>query len=152
MDEITTINANTGVPGYSLSVGHAPITDSRLSLADLGLYMRCLWLAEVCGEQGDVDWFIREFDMPADATRAGLRRLAAAGYINVVAPEHVEARRAGAQAASVRDAAAQTQELFSESESAVIARFVALTEERSTRAAQAAARAIERELEGLARS
>ncbi|MFI9329268.1 hypothetical protein ACIGZJ_17190 [Kitasatospora sp. NPDC052868] len=47
--------------------------------------------------------------------------------------------------------AEQTQELFSEAESAVIARFVALAEERSTRASQAALRATERELEGLAR-
>ncbi|MEU3564581.1 hypothetical protein [Kitasatospora sp. NPDC006786] len=133
---ITAINSDFGGQDYYLVVAHKPVTDRSLALADLGLYMRCRWLNEVCGDIGDVEWFINEFDLPADETQAGLRRLADAGYIEVLNPEFVEARRAYERAQAVATAAEETRSLFSESEAAVVARFVALTKERAERASR----------------
>ncbi|MCX5216161.1 hypothetical protein OG689_44305 [Kitasatospora sp. NBC_00240] len=138
MPPISAITTDSG-GDYTLVVSHTPITDRRLSLADLGLYVRCRWLNDVCDDIGDVEWFIREFDMPADETRAGLRRLADAGHIEVVGPEFVEARRAYERAQAVATAAEESRNLFSEAEAVVVARFVALANERSERASQASA-------------
>ncbi|WP_031077688.1 hypothetical protein [Streptomyces sp. NRRL WC-3742] len=146
---ITHINAKTGRPGYALSVSHDPITDRRLSLADLGLYVRCLWLSDVCGDLGDVDWFIRELDMPEDETRAGLRRLADAGYIDVVAPEFAEARKAFLRAEAVREAAGEVWDQLNEDEFVAVARFIDLAKERSDRASQVSAAIALAEFEGI---
>jgi hypothetical protein len=144
---IITIDASGGEP-CALVVRHAPITGSCLSLADLGLYVRCLWLHDVCGDLGDVDWFIQELDMPAEETRAGLLRLVRAGYLSVPDPEHVEARTAGGQARGIRAALDQARDLLSEDELAVVARFADLTEECAARAARAHALLTSYELEG----
>ncbi|MFJ4192128.1 hypothetical protein [Kitasatospora sp. NPDC089509] len=134
---ITAINSDFGGQDYYLVVAHKPVTDRNLAPADLGLYMRCRWLNQVCGDIGDVGWFINEFDLPADETQAGLRRLADAGYIEVLNPEFVEARRTYERAQAVASAAEELQGLFSESEAAVVARFVALAEERAKQASRA---------------
>ncbi|MGW2543091.1 hypothetical protein ACWC5I_19995 [Kitasatospora sp. NPDC001574] len=146
---ITTITTKNSLESFAVTVQHTPITDRRLSLADLGLYLRCLWLYDVCGELGDVDWFIREFDMPAEETKAGLRRLAEAGYVEILGPEYVELKRASLRAESVRAAAQDSRGLFSESESAVVDRFVALTEERLDRASRAWQLVTRCEIEGF---
>ncbi|MFJ1706252.1 hypothetical protein [Kitasatospora sp. NPDC088346] len=139
---VTTIDADGGPEGFALMVRHGPITDPRLSLADLGLYLRCLWLHDVCGDLGDVDWVVRELRTPAEETRAGLRRLADAGYVEILGPGPgpgpgaVGLKRAGLQAEAVRTAAAEPRSLFSDAELAIVARFVALTEERAGRASR----------------
>lgn len=137
IDDIETITAGAREQG-ALVVRHAHITDTRLSLADLGLYVRCLWLYDVHGEHGDVDRLIRELDLPQAETRAGLRRLVRAGYVSVPSPESVEARRTVKQVEAVRAALEQTGTLLSEYEQAVVARFVRLAEERAERAARTA--------------
>ncbi|MGV9881140.1 hypothetical protein [Streptomyces sp. NPDC003379] len=55
------------------------MTDVRLSSADVGVYMRCRWLGDVCFPYGDLDWLIAELHMPPEETRASVRRLVALG-------------------------------------------------------------------------
>ncbi len=136
-DTIDTITANTPELD-ALVVRHAHITDSRLSLADLGLYVRCMWLQSVYGDDGDVDRLIWELDLPPEETRAGLRRLIHAGYLSVPSREKVEARRTVRQVGALRAALDQTGPLLSEYEQAVVARFVRLAEERAERAERTA--------------
>jgi hypothetical protein len=137
IDSISTINAGSGEPG-ALVVRHAAVTDPRLTLADLGLYVRCLWLHDVRGEHGEVDWLIGKLDMPPEETRAGLRRLVRAGYLSIPSPEKVEARRTLRQVEGVRAALDQAGMLLSDYERAVVTRFVRLAEERAERAARTA--------------
>lgn len=132
-----TITAGTHEPD-ALMVRHTHVTDPRLTLADLGLYVRCLWLYDVYGEHGDVDRLIWELELPREETRAGLRRLVEAGYLSIPSQENVEARRALKQVEAVRAALDQTGTLLSEYEQAVVARFVRLAEERAERAARTA--------------
>ncbi|MFC8311634.1 hypothetical protein ACFUMJ_24335 [Streptomyces olivaceus] len=73
-DEPLKLRSDTGEP-YLLAVPHQPITDSRLSAADVGVYMRCRWLGEICAPYGDLDWLIAELRMPPAETRASVRRL-----------------------------------------------------------------------------
>jgi hypothetical protein len=128
---IARINAGAGSPFYALVVRHEPITDSRLSLADIGLYMRCRWVHDVCGDHASVDWMIREFDMPEAETRAGLERLVAAGYIEVPTPEHVEARLAYHQAVGIREALERVADQLAPAERAAVERLADITEEHS---------------------
>jgi hypothetical protein len=123
---------------YSLVIRHQPVTDPRLSLADLGLYVRCLWLFDVCSDIGDVAWFIREFDLPEREARESICRLIEAGYLRVAYPELVEARNLDQQAASIQAALEQHGEPLAEEERATIARFAELLRGRARKFADAA--------------
>ncbi|MFI5754984.1 hypothetical protein [Streptomyces sp. NPDC051569] len=131
---IKVVNADSG-EAYAVIVQHDPITDRRLSLADLGLYVRCLWLHHLTGAQGDVDWMIRELGMHENETRAGLTRLAEAGYIHLPSEDETEAFRAARNASGIRAALQQTGGRLSEGERATVERFAALTEDHARVAA-----------------
>lgn len=129
---VKTISA--GVVPYALIVPDKPVTDQTLSLADLGLYVRCLWLLQVCGDVGDVDWFIREFGMPEKETAEGLRRLVDAGYLEVPMAEFVESKTAYERAQAIRAALAELEEKLDASEHAAVARLAGMVEGRGQRA------------------
>ncbi|MFE5842117.1 hypothetical protein ACFQ7N_10765 [Streptomyces niveus] len=57
------LRSDFGEP-YMLTVPHRPITDPRLSAQDVGVYMRCRWLLDICAPYGDLDWLIAELRIP----------------------------------------------------------------------------------------
>ncbi|MFE1500131.1 hypothetical protein ACFW89_34285, partial [Streptomyces albidoflavus] len=64
-EEPLKLRSETGEP-YMLAVPHLPITDRCLSSADVGVYMRCRWLGDICAPYGDLDWLIAELQMPPE--------------------------------------------------------------------------------------
>ncbi|MFJ7200949.1 MULTISPECIES: hypothetical protein [unclassified Streptomyces] len=75
---------------YMVVVFHDPITDRRLSAADLGVYLRCRWLLDVRAPYGDLDWLITELGMPDAETRDSVRRLVDLGYLEMCGADEVE--------------------------------------------------------------
>ncbi|MFE7119375.1 hypothetical protein ACFU99_28575 [Streptomyces sp. NPDC057654] len=67
-------------------VPRAPVTDSRVSSADVGVYMRCRWPTGICAPYGDLDWLIAESGMSDAETRTSVRRLAEIRYLDTVGP------------------------------------------------------------------
>lgn len=120
----------------TLPVDHEVTTDPRLSLADLGLYVRFMWWHEVM-RFGDVDGFIRELRMPEQETRAGLQRLLDAGHLELVNPDKMEYELASEQARNIRAALQAAAEQLSEAEQAAVAHLIAVTDWRSQRASRA---------------
>nr|BFD88566.1 hypothetical protein StreXyl84_79670 [Streptomyces sp. Xyl84] len=136
-DEPLKLRSDTGEP-YVLAVPHRPITDSRLSVADVGVYMRCRWLGEVCAPYGDVDWLIAELRMPPEETRASVRRLVELGYLDTVGPVEIESVTAQDIAARVRDAIEATVDELTPAERTAVARLADLVERRRDGAVEAA--------------
>lgn len=132
-DEPLKLRSDTGEP-YLLAVPHRPITDSRLSAADVGVYMRCRWLGEICFPYGDLDWLIAELRMPPEETRASVRRLVELGYLDTVGPVEIESITAQDIAARVRDAIEATMDELSPAERIAVARLADLVDRRRDRA------------------
>lgn len=143
-DEPLKLRSDTGEP-YLLAVPHRPITDSRLSAADVGVYMRCRWLGEVCVPYGDLDWLIAELRMPPEETRASVRRLIELGYLETVGPVEIESITAQDIAARVRDAIEATMDELTPAERTAVARLADLVERRRDRAVAALHAQIRRE-------
>ncbi|KND39774.1 hypothetical protein [Streptomyces stelliscabiei] len=131
------LRSDTGEP-YLLAVPHRPITDSRLSAADVGVYMRCRWLGEICAPYGDLDWLIAELQMPPAETRASVRRLVELGYLDTAGPVEIEAITAQDIAARVRDAIEATMDELTPAERTAAARLADLVDRRRDRALEAA--------------
>lgn len=127
------LSSDHGEP-YILAVPHTPITDSRLSSADVGVYMRCRWLTDVCGPYGDLDWLIAEIGMPHGETRESVRRLIELGYLSTVGPVEIESITAAAVAERVREAIEATSDDFTPAERATLARLTDLVDRRRDRA------------------
>ncbi|MCF2131004.1 hypothetical protein L1I79_31955 [Strepomyces sp. STD 3.1] len=136
-DEPLKLRSDTGEP-YLLAVPHRPITDSRLSAADVGVYMRCRWLGEICAPYGDLDWLIAELQMPPEETRASVRRLVELGYVDTVEPVEIEAVTAQDIAARVRDAIEATMDELTPGERTAAASLADLVDRRRDRAVEAA--------------
>ncbi len=136
-DEPLKLRSDTGEP-YLLAVPHRPITDSRLSAADVGVYMRCRWLGEICAPYGDLDWLIAELQMPPEETRASVRRLVELGYLDTVEPVEIEAVTAQNIAAGVRDAIEATMDELTPGERTAAASLADLVDRRRDRAVEAA--------------
>lgn len=135
-DEPLKLRSDTGEP-YLLAVPHRPITDSRLSAADVGVYMRCRWLGEICFPYGDLDWLIAELRMPPEETRASVRRLVELGYLDTVGPVEIESITAQDIAARVRDAIEATMDELTPAECTAVARLADLVDRRRDRAVAA---------------
>lgn len=140
------LRSDTGEP-YLLAVPHQPITDSRLSAADVGVYMRCRWLGEICFPYGDLDWLIAELRMPPEETRASVRRLIELGYLDTVGPVEIESITAQDIAARVRDAIEATMDELTPAERTAVARLADLVEQRRDQAVAALHAQIRRELD-----
>ncbi|MGW6744880.1 hypothetical protein ACWGDX_29790 [Streptomyces sp. NPDC055025] len=138
------LRSDTGEP-YVLAVSHRPITDSRLSAADVGVYMRCRWLGEICGPYGGLDWLMAELRMPPEETRASVGRLVELGYLDTVGPVEIESITAQDIAARVRDAIKATMDELTPAERTAVARLADLVERRRDRAAAALYAQIRRE-------
>ncbi len=127
------LRSDTGEP-YILAVPHAPVTDSRLSSADIGVYMRCRWLMDVCAPYGDLNWLIAEIGMPDGETRTSVRRLVELGYLDTVGPVEIESITAHEVAERVREAIEATIDDLTPAERAALARLADLVERRRDRA------------------
>ncbi|MFE5589598.1 hypothetical protein [Streptomyces sp. NPDC056549] len=128
-EEQLKLRSETGEP-YTLVVAHLPITDLRLSSADVGVYMRCRWLGEICAPYGDLDWLIAELRMPPEETRASVRRLVEFGYLDTVGPVEIEAVTARAVAEHVREAIAVAMDELTPAERTAVARLADLADRR----------------------
>ncbi|MEV6549189.1 hypothetical protein AB0M57_10810 [Streptomyces sp. NPDC051597] len=135
-DEPLKLRSDTGEP-YLLAVPHRPVTDSRLSAADVGVYMRCRWLGEICFPYGDPDWLITELRMSPEETRASVRRLVELGYLDTVGPFEIESSAARDIAARVRDAIEATMDELTPAERTAVARLADLVDRRRDRAVAA---------------
>ncbi|MEU2098657.1 hypothetical protein [Streptomyces globisporus] len=122
---------------YTLTVPHDPITDPRLSSADLGVYMRCRWLTDLCAPYGDLDWLIAELKMPPEETRASVRRLVDLGYLDTVGLAEVEAFAALAVAERVREAIEAAMDELTPAERTAVARLADLVDQRRDEAVAA---------------
>ncbi|MER6610807.1 hypothetical protein ABT282_34155 [Streptomyces sp. NPDC000927] len=131
---------------YILAVPHAPITDHRLSSTDVGVYMRCRWLTDVCAPYGDLGWLIAELRMPDVETRASVRRLVELGYLSTVGAVEIESITAREAAEGVREAIEATIDDLTPVERAALARFADLVDRRRDRAGAAWDAQMDREL------
>ncbi|MFF8423119.1 hypothetical protein [Streptomyces sp. NPDC015680] len=122
---------------YMVVVFHDPITDRRLSAADLGVYMRCRWLLDVCAPYGDLDWLITELGMPDTETHDSVRRLVDLGYLEMCGADEVEFHTALAVSQRVRDAIEATVDDLTPTERAGVARFADLVDRRRDQAVAA---------------
>ncbi|MFF2101154.1 hypothetical protein [Streptomyces sp. NPDC058202] len=132
------LRSETGEP-YMIVVPHRPVTDSRLSSTDVGVYMRCRWLGEICAPYGDLDWLIAELRMPPKETRASVRRLIECGYLETVGPVEVESFRARDVAERVQEAVEVSMDELTPAERTAVARFADLVDRRRDKAAAALA-------------
>ncbi|AJC62078.1 hypothetical protein GZL_p00148 (plasmid) [Streptomyces sp. 769] len=139
------LSSDHGEP-YILAVPHAPVTDRRLSSADVGVYMRCRWLTDICAPYGDLDWLIAELRMPDAETRSSVRRLVELGYLSTVGPVEVESITARAVAKRVREAIEATIDDLTPAERAALARLADLVDRRRDRAGAALDAQLRREL------
>uniref|UniRef100_A0AAU2A7B1 MarR family transcriptional regulator n=1 Tax=Streptomyces sp. NBC_00093 TaxID=2975649 RepID=A0AAU2A7B1_9ACTN len=137
-----------GVGPYVIVVPHAPITDGRLSATDLGVYLRCRWLLDVCAPYGDLDWLISELGMPEDETRDSVRRLVELGYVETVGAVEVEFRSAHEMGDGVRAAIEATVDDLTPTERATVARFADLVDQRQAQADEAFTAEQRRDLSG----
>ncbi|MGW2837741.1 hypothetical protein ACWCWD_08070 [Streptomyces sp. NPDC001493] len=112
------------------------VTDGRLSTADLGVYLRCQWLLFICGRFGDVDWLIRECDMPEAETRESVARLIALGYLDRAGADEIEFHHALSASEGIRRGIETTVDQLSPTERAAVARFADLVDERLEEAGQ----------------
>ncbi|MFJ8870821.1 hypothetical protein ACIRD6_34375 [Streptomyces sp. NPDC102473] len=110
------------------------VTDRRLSAADLGVYMRCRWLLEICSPYGDLEWLITELGMSEKETRDSVRRLVDLGYLETLGADEVEFHDAIAVSQRVHDAIEATIDALTPTERAGVARFADLVDQRSDRA------------------
>lgn len=110
------------------------ITDSHLSLTDLGVYLRCRWLLEICAPYGELDWLIRELDMPEAETHDSVRRLVARGYLETFGAAELELRSAHEMASGIRTAIEATVDELTPTERAAVARFADLVDRRTAQA------------------
>lgn len=133
---------------YTLVVAHDPITDSRLSAADLGVYLRCRWLLDICAPHGCVNWLIRELRMPEAETRESVRRLIECGYLEEVGDAEAEFYAARAESTGVRDAITAAIDDLTPAERPAVARFADLVDQRMERAHTAFGEEQERYLAG----
>ncbi|KUF17362.1 hypothetical protein AT728_16295 [Streptomyces silvensis] len=132
------LSSDEGEP-YMLTVPHAPVTDARLSAADVGTYMRCRWLTDICAPYGDLDWLIGELRMPEAQTRESVRRLVELGYLNTVGPVELEAVIARDMAGRIREAIEATVDELTPAERKALARVADLVDRRQARATEALA-------------
>ncbi|MGW2279343.1 hypothetical protein [Streptomyces sp. NPDC001770] len=112
------------------------VIDSRLSPADLGVYLRCQWLLLICGRFGDVDWLIQEMDLPEAETRESVARLVALGYLDRAGPDEIEFRHALSASEGIRRGIETTVDQLSPTERSAVARFADLVDERLEEAGQ----------------
>ncbi|KWT63813.1 hypothetical protein ADL21_00125 [Streptomyces albus subsp. albus] len=127
------LRSDTGEP-YILAVPHAPVTDSRLSSADVGVYMRCRWSMDVCAPYGELNWLIAEIGVPDGETRASVRRLVELGYLDTVGSVEIESITAHEVAERVREAIEATIDDLTPAERAALVRLADLVERRRDRA------------------
>ncbi|MEJ8654922.1 hypothetical protein WKI65_44500 [Streptomyces sp. MS1.AVA.3] len=130
------LRSELGEP-YTVVVTHDPITDRRLSATDLGVYLRCRWLLDICFPYGNLDWLITELRMPEAETRDSVRRLVELGYFETVGPIEVEFRSAHEAGDGVRAAIEATVDDLTPSERAAVARFADLVDRRQEQATAA---------------
>ncbi|WP_405689657.1 hypothetical protein [Streptomyces sp. NBC_00057] len=133
---------------YAVVVPHDPITDRRLSATDLGVYLRCRWLLDVCAPYGDVDWLISELGMPEAETRGSVRRLVELGYFETVGAIEAEFRSAHDVGDGVRAAIEATVDDLTPTERASVARFADLVDRRQAQADAAFTAEQRRDLSG----
>ncbi|WP_189807088.1 hypothetical protein [Streptomyces tanashiensis] len=139
------MHSDHGEP-YLLAVTHELVTDSRLSSADVGVYMRCRWLTDICAPYGDLDWLIAELRMRPEETRASVRRLVELGYLHTVGQAEVEAITARAVAERVREGIETTMDDLTPAERTAVARFADLVDRRRDEAVAAMDAETDREL------
>ncbi|MFE5711968.1 hypothetical protein ACFQ7J_14265 [Streptomyces sp. NPDC056501] len=144
-EEPLKLRSDTGEP-YTLAVPDQLVTDSRLSSTDVGVYIRCRWLGDVCAPYGDLDWLIAELRMPAEETRASVRRLVELGYLDTVGPVEIESITARAVAERVREAIEATMDELTPAERTAVARLADLVDRRRDEAAAALDAQHDREL------
>ncbi|WP_426368557.1 hypothetical protein [Streptomyces sp. E-08] len=135
-EEQLKLRSEPGEPDV-LAVAHLPITDGRLSSADVGVYMRCRWLGAICAPYGDLDWLIAELRMPPEETRASVRRLVEFGYLDTVGPVEIEAVKAQAVAEHVREAIEVAMDELTPAERTAVARLADLVDRRRDEATAA---------------
>jgi hypothetical protein len=140
-----TLRSDNGEP-YMLVVPHGPITDPRMSATDVGVYMRCRWLLDICTPYGDLDWLIAELRMPQAETLASVRRLVDLGYLDTVGAVEIESITASEVAARVRAAIEATIDDLTPAERAAVARLADLVDQRRDRAGAALNAQLERDL------
>lgn len=122
------IRGNGGVD--VLVIPSAPFTDSRLSAADVGVYMRCQWLSRICGQYGDLDWLITELGMPEAETRDSVRRLVEFGHLELASAAEVAWRASHDMRDGVRAAIETTVDGLTPAERVTVARFADLVDRR----------------------
>ncbi|MCF3106946.1 hypothetical protein IPZ58_36100 [Streptomyces roseoverticillatus] len=122
---------------YTVVVTHDPITDPRLSATDLGVYLRCRWLLDICFPYGDLDWLISELKMPKTETHESVQRLVELGYLETVGTVEVEFRSAHEAGTGVHAAIEATMDDLTPTDRAAVARFADLVDQRQKRAAAA---------------
>ncbi|WP_406486576.1 hypothetical protein [Streptomyces sp. NBC_01563] len=126
-----------GAGPYVAVVSFDLITDRRLSAADLGVYMRCRWLLNICAPYGDLDWLITELGMPEAETRDSVRRLVDLGHLEMFGVDEIEFHTALAVSRHVRDAIEATVDDLTPTERAGVARFADLVDRRRDQAVAA---------------
>ncbi|MGW2183646.1 hypothetical protein ACWCXX_37635 [Streptomyces sp. NPDC001732] len=129
------LHSETGGPDV-IVISHDPITDPRLSATDLGVYLRCRWLLDICAPYGDLDWLIAELSMPDTETRESVRRLVDLGYLEMLGADEVEFHTALAVSQRLRDAIEATIDDLTPSERAGVARLADLVDRRLNLAVQ----------------
>ncbi|MCQ8772091.1 hypothetical protein [Streptomyces telluris] len=137
-----------GAGPYTLVVAHDPITDPRLSATDLGVYLRCRWLLDICAPYGPLDWLISELRMPKTETHESVQRLVELGYLETVGTVEVEFRSAHEAGNGVRAAIEATMDDLTPTERAAVSRFADLVDQRQEKATVAFRAEQMRELSG----
>jgi len=122
---------------YAIAVSLDLVTDGRLSAADLGVYLRCRWLLEICGPYNELDWLIRELRMPDAETHDSFRRLVDLGYLGTFGADDYERHTASEVSQRVHDAIEATVDDLTPAERVGVARFADLVDRRRDRAIEA---------------
>ncbi|MER6023612.1 hypothetical protein [Streptomyces anulatus] len=130
------LRTDSGSP-YTITVPHDVVTDRRLSAMDVGVYMRCRWLMDLCFPYGDLAWLITELGMPDAETRDSVRRLVELGHLEMFGADEVEFHEARAVSQHVRDAIDATVDDLTPAERVAVARFADLVDLRRDRAVAA---------------
>ncbi|WP_228924604.1 hypothetical protein [Streptomyces sp. DH7] len=130
------LRTDSGSP-YTITVPHDAVTDRRLSAADVGVYMRCRWLMDICFPYGDLAWLITELGMPDAETHDSVRRLVELGHLDLVGADDVEFHQARAVSQHVRDAIDATLDDLTPAERVAVARLADLVDLRLDRAVAA---------------
>ncbi|MFJ8405777.1 hypothetical protein ACIQ9K_35625 [Streptomyces microflavus] len=134
--ESVRLRTDSGAP-YMITVPHDVVTDPRLSAADVGVYMLCRWLMDLCFPYGDLTWLITELGVPDAETRDSVQRLVELGHLETFGANEAEFHEARAVSQHVRDAIDATLDDLTPAERVAVARFADLVDLRRDRAVAA---------------